>query len=216
MRSTPLVLRLAAAVLCFATTPAEAQQADRDRAQMLQMQQQMQRLQSDNASLQREQGDLREKAADAERLKEERAKVGKDLERVRAEASAKAKDAERVRGELDALREQTNAQIEQWRKALEERDAALQAAATEKHRLDAEVALLGARLKAQTGRADLCEGKHAIAVRLGTDLIDRYEQDRLRLCEPVTGIWKVGREREIEELRERLFETRLDVPPTPH
>jgi len=109
------------------------------------------------------------------------------------------------------LREQTAAQLDQWKKALQERDAALQAAAEEKRRTDAEVTLLSGRLKAQTGRADLCEGKDAQALQFGKEVVDTYEKSRLRMCEPITGIWKVQNENEIQALRDRLYELRLDA-----
>ncbi len=208
-----VVPAVAAALLLICATPVLAQSSDRERAQMLQMQQQLQRLQSDNASLQRERNQLETQAKDAERLKKESALTGKELSKSRAEAAANARDLAAARAEMEALREQTAKQIEQWKKALEERDTALQAAAVEKRRADAAAALLTARLKAQTGRGDLCESKHAQALQLGTHVVDLYERDRVRWCEPVTGIWKVHNQNEIQQLRDQLYELRLDVPP---
>jgi len=195
----------ASAGLVVAAQTALAQSADRERAQMMQMQQQLQRLQADNAALQVQ-------AKDVENLKKQSAQTSKDLVKARGEAAAANRDIVALRAELDALREQTNAQIEQWKKAVEERDTALQNAAAEKRQLDTQVALLSGRLKTQTGRADLCEVKHEQALHFGKDVVEEYEANRLRLCEPVTGIWKVREEGHIQSLRERLYELRLDVP----
>jgi len=202
--STRCIAIWVSAAVCAAAPTAFAQSADRERAQMLQMQQQLQRLQSDNAALQAQ-------AKDAENLKKQSAQTSKELARTRAEATAANRDIAALHAELDALREQTNAQIEQWKKAVEERDTALQMAATEKRQLDAQVALLTGRLKTQTGRADLCEVKHEQALRFGKEVVDEYEAKRLRLCEPVTGIWRVREEERIQSLRERLYGLRLDV-----
>jgi septal ring factor EnvC (AmiA/AmiB activator) len=200
------------AALLGAGPAALAQSSDRERAQMLQMQQQLQRVQSDNAAMQRERAKLQDDAKDAERLKKESAQTSKDLARSQAAAAAAGRDAAGLRAQLEALRDQTDAQIAQWKKALEERDAALQAAAADKRRSDAEIVLLTGRLKAQTARADVCETKHGQALQFGRDLVDAYEASRLRLCEPVTGIWKVREEGRIQEMRDRLYELRLDVP----
>lgn len=198
-----------AGLLLVCSTPALAQSSDRERAQMLQMQQQLQRLQSDNASLQRERTQLETQAKDADRLKKESAQTSKELSKSRAEATAVTREAAALRAEVESL----HTQLDQWKKAVEERDAALQAAAAEKRRTDAEVTLLSGRLKVQTGRADLCEVKDAQALTFGTEVVDRYEKVRLRMCEPVTGIWAVRNEQEIQQMRDRLYELRLDVPP---
>lgn len=186
-----------------------AQQPDRERAQMMQMQQQLQRMQSENAALQRDQAALKQQAQDAEALKKESAQKSKDLAHAQAEKAARAKEIEGLHADLAAR----DALIEQWKKAVADRDAALHEAADNKHKLDAQVAFLTARLKAQTGRADLCQAKHAQAMELGQQVIDRYEENRLRLCEPVTGIWKIRNEEEIRKFRDELYEARLDAAP---
>jgi uncharacterized protein HemX len=200
---------LAAAVLALMCAPSAAQQQDRERAQMMQMQQQMQRLQSDNAALQKDQSALKQQLQDAETTKKASEQKSKDLARARAQADAQQRKIEDLQQQVNAR----DAVIEQWKKAVAERDAALRDAAEGKRKLDAEAALLTTRLKAQTARADLCQVKHAQAVQVGGDVIDRYEQHRLRLCEPVTGIWKVSNEEEIRRFRDRLYEARLDAAP---
>lgn len=203
------------ALLGAAGAPAAAQQADRERAQMLQMQQQLQRLQSDRAALEKERDDLRGKAQEAEKLRRESDSTGKALARARQQAAEQDRELTGVRGELATASEQLatgQAEIARLRKALADRDDALQAAALEKRRGDAAQALLAARLKAQTARTDLCEARHEGVMKFSAALIDRYESDRLRLCEPVTGIWKVRAESQIQDLREQLYGYRLDVP----
>jgi chromosome segregation ATPase len=201
----------ALALLALFATCSQAQTQDRERAQMLQMQQQLQRLQSENAALQKDQAVLKQQAQDAERLKKESGQKSKELAQSQAETAARTKDLEGLRTEL----EKRDALIEQWKKAVEERDTALREASDTKHKLDGEVLLLAARLKAQTGRGDVCEAKHEKSLALGKEVIDRYEQNRLRLCEPVTGIWRVRDEDEIRRFRDRLYDARLDaVSPT--
>jgi septal ring factor EnvC (AmiA/AmiB activator) len=202
-----------AVLLAAGAAPTAAQDADRERAQMLQMQQQLRRVQSDNAALQQERSQLEEKAKDADRLKTEAATSGKELARSRAQITATERELTALRAQFDTLREQMGTQTSQWRKALEERDTALQFAAVEKHKVDAAVALLTSRLSTQTARGDLCEQRHAEAITFANELVDRYEKSRLRLCEPITGWWKVRDENEIQKLREQIYELRLDLPP---
>jgi len=75
-----------------------------------------------------------------------------------------------------------------------------------------QLSLLTTRLKVETARGDICEVKHVQALDLGRDLIDAFESERLRLCEPITGIWKVREEDRIQNYRDRLHDARLDVP----
>jgi chromosome segregation ATPase len=191
---------------------AQGQSSDRERAQMLQLQQQMQRLQSDNAAMARERAQLQDQAKEADEAKKLVARRGQDLAKTQGALAAANKDAERLRGELEALREQTSATLEQWKKALQERDEALKVAAEDKRKRDQEIALLATRLKVQTGRGDTCEAKHTQALALGREVLDAYAGNRLRLCEPLTGIWKVREEDRIQAYRDRLYELRLDVP----
>ena len=205
----------ACALLLAALTPLAHADPDRERAQMLQMQQQLQRLQSDNAALQNEKSTLAAKAQDADKLKKTSEQAGKELARLRQSNAEQAKELAALRAELAASQAQSQAEIAQLRKNLAERDTALQLAADEKRRGEQSQALLAARLKLQTGRAELCEQRHAAVMKFTAGVIDRYEGDRLRLCEPVTGIWKVKAEEKIQQMREELYTYRLDIPPPP-
>jgi chromosome segregation ATPase len=202
-------------LVLMAAAPAARADADRERAQMLQMQQQLQRLQSDNAAIQRERADLQAKAQDADKLKKAAEQTTKDLARAHQTAAAQARELAGVRAELAATQAQlaaARADGEQLRKTVAERDTALQLAGIEKRRDDQGQALLTARLKLQTGRADLCEQRHAAVMKFSSGVIDRYESERLRLCEPVTGIWKVQAESRIQQMRDELYTYRLDIP----
>ena len=201
---------LVAAMLVVGIGPVAAQQ-DRERAQMLQMQQQLQRLQSDNASLQdsARQG--------AEKLKKETAAAEaaqRELKTWRAQSDSRAKEADDLRGQLAQATQTLTAaqtQIEQLHKDVEQRDKALEEAAEKQRRTEAAAELVAQRLKLQTARGDQCEAKHVEALKLAGHLIDRIEHDRLRVCEPVTGIWKVKAEADIQALRDSVNDLRLDA-----
>jgi chromosome segregation ATPase len=185
---------------------------------MLQMQQQLQRLQSDNAALQKERNELQDKARDADALKKSTETTGKELARARQETASQGKELASLRAELAATGERLAAaqtQIASLRKMVNDRDDALQAAALQKRNEDASQALLALRLKAQTQGLDTCQQRHAAVMKFSAGLVDRYESERLRLCEPITGIWKVHAETQIQQLREELYSFGLDVPTAP-
>jgi len=187
----------------------QAQSTDRERAQMLQMQQQLQRLQSDNAAIQRERTQLQDQTNE---LKKTATRRSQELAKSQGELADANREAERLRGELESLRQQSQANMEQWQKALADRDEALRVAAEDKRKREMQLSLLTTRLKVETARGDICEVKHVQALDLGRDLIDAFESERLRLCEPITGIWKVREEERIQIYRDRLHDARLDVP----
>ena len=182
----------------------------------MQLQLQLQRLQQDNAQLQSD----RDKAqTEGQKLKKESDAVRGELTAVRARAAASsaesAREAESLKSELAASRDAlaaAKAEIEQLSKQVEQKDASLATAARLHREQEQSQALLGERLKLQTGRADLCETKHAQAMQFAAGMVDRYEGDRLRLCEPVTGLWKVHAQNRIQELRDELSGYRLDSP----
>jgi len=211
-----LVACALAAAGAFAATAADAQQADRERQQLRQMQQQVQHLQSENSSLQNSLTQAQAKSAKEidQARKEGRSALGQ-VARLKQEAKARGEELDELHSNLSATTDRLNAangEIERLRGSIAERDEALRKAAEQKRRDDAAATLLQDRLKAQTGRADLCETRHVGLTDFSGKLISRYEADRLRLCEPVTGIWKVRNEKEVQALREQLYEFRLDIP----
>jgi uncharacterized protein (DUF3084 family) len=224
---TPLLQAvLVCTTLLCAALPAQAQ-ADRERQQMLQLQQQVQKLRQENAQLQ--QG----KAAEVERVRSEGEKARADAERVKREAGQLRASGTNAQREVKRLTEelakatqalaQSQADYDKLKADMQQREAAQQAAlqaaqqaaaqqlSLERRQAEAAATVLGARLKSNTARADLCEARHEKALSLGKDLLDRFEARQLRACEPFTGLWRVREETEIQGLRDRLFESRLDV-----
>jgi uncharacterized protein YlxW (UPF0749 family) len=206
---------IAAVLLALASGSVVAQDADRERAQMLQMQQQLRKVQSDNAALQQERSQLQDKAKEAERLKGEAAAGSKEVAHLRAQVAARDHELAEARAQNEELRGQMGTQTTQWKKAIDDRDTAYQFLAAEKRKLENAMALLTVRLKAQTDRSDLCEVKHGQALQMDDELIGRLETSRLHLCDPFTGLWRVREENNIQELRQRLYDLRLDVPAPP-
>ncbi len=205
---------IAAAVLGIAVSAASlAQQpGERERAQIRQLQQQLQKLQQDNATLLRERDQAAAKAQDT-------SKVAQELGTVRASAGAARKELSALRLEADDLKRQlaqASSELERARAESKTNSEALaaaaQAASAQQRRFELDSSTLGNRLKQQAMRADLCEARHAAALSTGQELIALYEKDRLRLCEPVTGLWRVREETRIQALRDRLLDARLELP----
>jgi len=210
-RSIRICVLIGAAICVCSST--WAQQADRERAQMLQMQQQLQRLQSDNAAMQKERNELQGKAQQAEQAQKH---TGQELARAHQLAATQSKELSDTRAELTAKTDALIAaqtQVENLQKDLAQREEALQRAAAEKRRLDAELSHVTTRLTLNTARADLCETRHDGLMKFTSALLDRYDHERLRLCEPITGIWKVKTETQIQQMREEFYGYRLDIPP---
>jgi chromosome segregation ATPase len=217
IKHTAIVLACAALLSALPTAQAET---DRDRQQMMQLQQQLQKLRQENAALQ--QG----KAQEVEKARADTDQVKREASQLRASSAGSQREAKRLREELDKATQalaQSQADIEKLKAEMTQREATQQAAlqtaqqtaaqqlALERRTAESAAGVLGARLKANTARADVCEAKHESAMTLGKDLLDRYEARQLRACEPFTGIWRVREEKDIQALRDRLFEARLDV-----
>jgi chromosome segregation ATPase len=217
IKHTTIVLACAAWLSAVPTAQAET---DRDRQQMMQLQQQLQKLRQDNAALQQGKAQEIDKArADADQVKREAGQL-------RASSAGSQREVKRLRDELDKSTQalaQSQADIEKLKAEMAQREAVQQAAlqtaqqnaaqqlALERRNAESAAGVLGARLKANTTRADACEAKHESAMTLGKDVLDRYEARQLRACEPFTGMWRVREEKDIQALRDRLFEARLDV-----
>jgi len=212
MRHRESILLLAALLTIAAAPGVHAEPSDRERAQLLQMQQQMQRLQSDLNAAQKERNELK---AQAQKAEEDSKKTGKDLARSRAESAAQARDLTGVRADLASTKEQlgqAQAEIERMKGEIARRNETIARAEAQKRRDDSDIALLTSRVRMQTARADLCDTRHAGAMKFAGGLIDRYEENRLRLCEPVTGIWKLRSQEEVQKMREELYSYRLEIP----
>jgi uncharacterized coiled-coil DUF342 family protein len=220
--ATRSIATLASVLLTMLSAlPAHAQtQADRERQQMMQLQQQLQKLRQENAQLQ--QG----KAQELDKAKADAEQVRREAGQLRASSAGSQRELKRLREELDKATQalaQNQAELEKLKSDSAQRDTAQQAAlqaaqqtaaqqlATERRVAESAATVLGARLKTNTARADVCEEKHEKAMTLAKEVLDRYEARQLRACEPFTGLWRVHEEKEIEALRDRLFESRLDV-----
>lgn len=205
-------LRRAVLALALGTTAAAVQAqnpGERERAQLRQLQQQMQKLQQDNSALQKERSELEGRAKEAESTKKElqdvRVRSSREAGRLRDELGQVRADLTRMTSERDKLAADLAAREAQLQ-------SATQAAQANQKRLEGELAVLGARLKVQADSSDLCLAKHGQAMSFGARMIDRYEADRLRMCEPFTGIYKVRAENEIQALRDQLETFRLTAP----
>ena len=209
-----------AAVALWSALPTAQAQTDRDRQQMMQLQQQLQKLRQDNAALQ--QG----KAQEIDKVHADAEQVKREAGQLRASSAGSQREAKRLREELEKATQalaQIQADIEKLKAEMVQREAVQQAAlqtaqqnaaqqlALERRNAEFAAGVLGARLKANTARADVCEAKHESAMTLGKEVLDRYEARQLRACEPFTGLWRVREEKDIQALRDRLFDARLDV-----
>ena len=189
--------------------------ADRERQQMMQLQQQLQKLRQENAQLKDSATqDVAKARADTERARRDASA------QVQARGSASQREISRLGDELATARQALatrETEAEKLRADLAQRDTALQAAGQQmtllRSKAEGEQGVLGTRLKLNNQRADQCEARHAQAMAVAQEVIDRHETQQLRACEPFTGIWRVGQEQRIQALRDRLFEARLDVAP---
>jgi septal ring factor EnvC (AmiA/AmiB activator) len=197
--------------------PVSAQQQDRERAQLLMLQQQMQRLQQENSSLKAEKSDL-EQNVDA--LKKKSESAGRDLSHSTRHSAELQQQVEELGATLAGTREaleKANAENERLRSENFERDQALRLAgdqALDKQRhLDRE----HASLVEQTARADWCERKHAGLLVFADEVMAKYEKFSLSLSgDPMFDFATVAQEKRLQDLRDRLFDYRLDVkPPEP-
>jgi chromosome segregation ATPase len=199
-----VVLALLGAGAARAQTPP----VDRDRAQLRQMQQQMQRLQQDNANLQ----------AELDKRSKEAEKVRTELSTVRARAGAGDKEIEKLQAEVTRLKDdllKAVAEGESRATELKARDTALREAQAREALLNEGQTILAARLKIQTALTDRCEARRVATVQFSEQMLSRYEKDSLRACEPITGLWRINAETQIQQLRDRLADLQSDSVPQP-
>lgn len=235
-RALPLFLSQCfalAVTLAWTAGAAQAQQAgaSRERAQLQQLQQQIQRLQEDNARLQQERARDQARLATLESKSESETQAARrEAERLRSSQGLSQRETRRLGDELQAARSsltqaetalaqaqaQAQAELERLRAEITQRDTALQQAGaqlgTAQREAEQERNVLVARSRLNVQRAQACEAKHAQAHELARSLVDRWEERQLRACEPFTGLWRVKEETRVQDLRDQLFEARLDVP----
>jgi chromosome segregation ATPase len=201
-----------AAALCAG--PAAAQQT-REHAQLLIMQQQMQRLEQENTSLKTQKSDLEQSS---EALKKKSESAQKESSHLKARTAGLQQQNEQLTADLTAARDalaKSTAEAEQLRSELTQKAEALRTlgeqASDQLKRFERERASLTGTLTSQTARADHCEAKHAGLMTFAGDLLARYEKIDLRHTgDPVFGFGKVAEEKRIQDLRDQLFDLQLE------
>lgn len=215
-------LRLLGGTLAAALLAGSAvAQTDRSRAQLMQLQQQVQKLQQENTRLTAELQPLKAQAEDAQKLKVDVAASKQQLARLAANAFAgqqaqlrSAQAAEQANQELarsHAEAEQLKAELAKRARTIQQTQAAFEQA---RRLADNERSVLGSRLALASTRADWCEAQHAKALSLGGELVGLIEGEGASArSERFTGLVRVREEQRVQVWRDRLFDARLDAPP---
>lgn len=215
MNSCPLRSIGVLMLMSSLAVPLSAQSpSDRERQQLTQMQQMIQKLQQENAELRRS------ATLEVDKARSEARQAGEaEAAKQRSGAAASQRESRRLSADLVQARqalEQSLAEAETLKVELARRDEAQRTAAAqmarERSSAEADRSLLANRLKLNAQRADRCEAKHAEAIGLAEEVLAQHEQRQLRACEPFTGLWRVREEDRLQGLRDRLFEARLEVP----
>lgn len=220
------VLILAAALLGAALATPSVAQSDRERAQMAQMQRQVQKLQQDNAQLNSQLQQARAQAAQLDQLKSQSQAAKAEADRLRGSAAAGQQQSRRLSQEVQSRNqqiEQLQTEVASLKAEITKRDGAAQTAAADAARglaqlradSDNERGVLAARLKLQSQRAQSCETQHGKALALADELTTTFERERTRRCEPFTDLLRVGQETRLQTWRDRLEDARpiAEAPP---
>jgi len=211
-------------LLVVSAASAQQQQQSREREALRRAQQQITKLQQDNAALQREKTEVESKlkAAEAE-LAKSTAQVGR-LRKSEKSLAAVEKDRSAVQAKLgeseERLKEVTQkcqADLASLRRSLAQAEAA---GVQSQHVSDEEHARLNGLLAAQTQRAQGCETMNQELYGVTLDLIARYKQNRgawekFLLSEPFTGLKSVEVENLLDDLGARAAEARVDTTSKP-
>lgn len=214
------ILALAVLSVC---SPALAQ-ADRERAQLMQLQQQMQKLRQDNAQLTTELQQAKAQAAQLDQLKTEADAAKSEANRLRGSAAAGqqqsrrlSQDLESKAGELARLQGEVEQLKAELKTELAKRDAAsadnaqksAQALAQLKSEADNERSVLAARLKLVSQRSQSCEQQHGKALALAEEVTAVFDKERTQRCEPFTGLLRVTQEQRVQAWRDRVDDARI-------
>jgi chromosome segregation ATPase len=203
-----------------------AAQSERERAQMAQMQRQLQKLQQDNAQLNSQLAQARAQATQLDQLKAQSQSAQAEASRLRSSAAAGAQQSRRLTQSMQAKDEQIaqlQTELGTLKAEMTKRDGAAQTAAAEAQRSlaqlraegDNERNVLAARLKLTSQRAQSCEAQHGKAMQVADEMAGAFERERAGLCEPFTGLRRVGQENRLQTWRDRLDAARAisDTPP---
>jgi chromosome segregation ATPase len=203
----------------LATALPAAAQSERERAQMQQMQQQLQKLRQDNAQLNTQLSQTRAQAAQLDQLKTASEAAKAEANRLRGSAAAGQQQSRKLSQEVQSKTtelEQLQTELASLKAEMAKRDAAMaetndkttRGLAQLRAEADNERGVLTARLKLQSQRAQSCEQQHGKAIALADELATVFERERVQRCEPFTGLFRVGQEQRLQTWRDRLDEAR--------
>ena len=189
-----------------------AQQPSREREALRRAQQQVAKLQQENAALQRDktETDARLKAAETEA-----AKAKTQVSRLRKTAGA-LEAAEKENTDLKARLATSEERLRETAQKAQEQIAAQRHELASTHGLlaetrtqrEQEVGKLQALLTGESARANACEEKNAQLYSVTMDLVAKYKANRgawekFLLSEPFTGLKSVQVENLLEDFRQR-------------
>jgi predicted nucleic acid-binding Zn-ribbon protein len=215
-------LRLVGAMLLAIGVPAGAQQPSHEREVMRRFQQQIAKLQQDNAQLLHDKTELEGKLKAAQSELDKAKGQAARLSKLTAAAQAAQSNNAQLRTELAAgeqkLRE-TQQHCQQELLELRGQSTELRSQVEQTaQRGAAEVGTLRANLEQQQGRAERCETKNQQLYSVTMDLIARYKANRgvwekFLLSEPFTGLKSVEVENLLEDMRDQARAARADAGP---
>lgn len=213
----PLLSALLAAA-CLGALPARAQ--GDARAQIVQLQQQLQKLRQDNAQLGTQVRQLQAQAAGADKARAETEAAREESRRLRGSAASGLQQARQLQQQLEernAELTRVQAESEQLRGELSRRAEALVQANNLLTRTREEAAgersVLSTRLGQANSRVEQCEAQHARAVAFGDELVQVLEFERVGVREPFLGLWRVREEQRVQLWKDRLHELRSPTSP---
>ena len=213
-------LLLVGAMLLAIGVPAGAQQPSREREVLRRFQQQIAKLQQENAQLLHDKTELEGKLKAAQSELDKAKGQAARLSKAAAAAQTAQNNNSVLRTELAAgevkLREtqqHCQQQISELRGQSTELRSQLEQTA---QRGAAEAGTLRANLEQQQGRAERCEIKNQQLYSVTMDLIARYKANRgvwekFLLSEPFTGLKSVEVENLLEDMRDQARAARVDA-----
>lgn len=186
---------------------------------MRRVQQQVSKLQQDNATLQREKTELEAKLKAVEgELSKSKQQAGR-LRKSATALEAAEKDNSDLRLKIAAgeerLKDTTQRCNEQIASGRREIGSALATLAEVKVKNEQDLGNLHNLLQGESARAGACEAKNQQLYQVTMDLVGRYKQNRgawekFLLSEPFTQLKSVQVENLLQEMREKAVEAKVD------
>ena len=215
-------LLLVGAMLLAIGAPAGAQQPSHEREVMRRFQQQIAKLQQENAQLLHDKTELEGKLKSAQSELDKTKGQAARLSKAAAAAQTVQNNNAQLRTELAAGEQklhETQQHCQQQISELRGQSTALRSQLEQTaQRGAAEAGTLRANLEQQQGRAQRCETKNQQLYSVTMDLIARYKAnrgvwERFLLSEPFTGLKSVEVENLLEDMRDRARAARVDMGP---